>query len=148
MDVFIGVGSNLGKRSQNIEKAIDSLKKNPAIVVEKTSSIIETEPVGGMPQPKFLNGVVKINTEVPIRELLSVLQDIENELGRKRIQKNGPRVIDLDILLYGDKVIDELDLKVPHPKMLEREFVMRPLLEIEPQILSKVKNIRKNDSNR
>lgn len=139
MDVFIGVGSNLGDKSHNIERAIDYLQNNPAITVLKTSTIIETQPVGGPPQPKFLNGVIKIETSILPRELLFVLQDIENRLGRERREKNGPRVIDLDILLYGDKVIDEPDLKIPHPYMFERDFVMKPLLEIEPDILKKVR---------
>jgi 2-amino-4-hydroxy-6-hydroxymethyldihydropteridine diphosphokinase len=131
MDVFIGIGSNLGNRLDNIEKAIERLKSVPDIEVEKVSSIIETNPQGGPPQPKYLNGAIKINTELSARGLLKVLQEIENQLGRKRLVKNGPRTIDLDILLYGDKKIDESDLKIPHPHMLKREFVMKPLFEIQ-----------------
>ena len=139
MNVFIGVGSNLGDRNANIKKAIDCLRDNPAIIVKKISSIIETDPVGGISQPKFLNGVIKIETSLLPRELLFILQDIERGLGRVRAEKNGPRIIDLDILLFGDKIIDEADLKIPHPLMFERDFVMKPLLEIEPDILGRVK---------
>lgn len=131
--VFIGIGSNLGERQANINLAIELLAKVEGVFIEKISSIIETEPVGGPPQPKYLNGVLKINTGLSPQELLSVLQEIENKLGRKREIKNGPRTIDLDILLYGNKVLDEPNLKIPHPRMFEREFVLKPLLEIEPE---------------
>ena len=138
MDVFIGVGSNLGDRKQNIEKAIDYLKTNPAIIIDKISSIIETEPVGGPSQAKFLNAVIKIKTDLSPQEVFFILRDIENKLERKRYIKNGPRTMDLDMLLYEDKIIDEPDLQIPHPRMLEREFVIRPLLEIEPNILDRL----------
>lgn len=135
---YIALGSNLGDRHFNINKAIEYLKANQNIRVEKVSSIIETEPQGGPPQGKFLNAVVKIKTSLSCEELLRFLQDIENKLGRKRSIKNGPRTIDLDILLYGNKKIDEEDLKIPHPKMFERDFVLKPLLEIEPDIFGKL----------
>ena len=96
----------------------------------KVSSIYETEPVGGPHQSKYLNGVIAINTELEPRQLLLVLQKIENQLGRQRSVKNGPRTIDLDILMYGEEKIDEPDLKVPHPRMREREFVLKPLRDI------------------
>jgi len=139
MDVFIGVGSNLGKRRENIEKACAYLESHPRITIEKVSSLIETEPYKAPPQPCFLNGVIKASTDMEPRQLLEFLQGIENMLGRVRGIANGPRTIDLDILLYGDKVIDEPGLKIPHPCMFEREFVMRPLLEIEPGITAKFK---------
>ncbi len=132
MYVYIGIGSNLGDRLANINSAIQELKSNPDIRIEKISSIIETAPVGGPAQGNYLNGVIKIKTEICARTLLCTLQNIEKKLGRMRTIKDGPRTIDLDMLLYGDKIINEPDLKVPHPKMLEREFVMKPLLEIEP----------------
>lgn len=132
--VYIGIGSNLGNRKKNIEKAIELLKKVKGIKVLKVSSIIETEPLGGPPQQKYLNGVIKLITELEPLELLKVLQKIENRLGRIRKEKNGPRTIDLDILLYGEKLIDEPNLKIPHPRMFEREFVLKPLFEIEPKL--------------
>lgn len=130
MDVFIGMGSNLGAQRLNINKAIDCLRKFPGIEVKKISSIIETLPEGGPPQPKYLNGVIKIETDLTARQLLNILQAIEKRLGRQRSIKNGPRTIDLDILLYGDKVINDADLVIPHPRMRQREFVMKPLREI------------------
>lgn len=142
MYAYIGIGSNLGDRLKSIESAITEIKSNPGIAVEKISSIIETAPIGGPRQGKYLNGVVKIKTEIEPRTLLSILQNIENKLGRKRTIRNGPRTIDLDILLYDDKIINEPGLKVPHPRMLEREFVMKPLLEIEPQIIEQIKNLK------
>lgn len=140
MYVYIGIGSNLGDRSANIESAIAELRSNSGIAIEKISSITETIPIGGPAQRKYLNGVIKIKTKISPRSLLCILQDIENKLGRTRTIKNGPRTIDLDILLYGDKVINETDLKVPHPRMIEREFVMKPLLEIESSILKRIKS--------
>ncbi|MBU1367759.1 MAG: 2-amino-4-hydroxy-6-hydroxymethyldihydropteridine diphosphokinase [Candidatus Omnitrophica bacterium] len=157
INVFIGIGSNLGDRLENIHKAIKCLRDTNGIEIEKISSIIETEALGGQPQGKFLNGVVKIKTDLLPQEILAILQDIENKLGRARtiktpplevsggsipMDKNGPRTIDLDILLYGNQIVNEPDLKIPHPRMLERNFVMRPLLEIEPEIAELVKVIK------
>jgi 2-amino-4-hydroxy-6-hydroxymethyldihydropteridine diphosphokinase len=135
MDAFISFGSNLGERSENINNAIAHLKKIPGVTISKISSIIETDPIGGPAQPKYLNGVVKIKTSLSPRTLFKRLQKIEVELGRIRSVKNGPRIIDLDILLYGRETIEEPDLKIPHPRMFERAFVMQPLLEIEPIII-------------
>ena len=101
MEVFIAIGSNRGNRAENIQKAIDLLKDCQGVTLEKVSSIIETEPEGGPPQEKYLNAVVKIKTSHSARELLIILQAIESQLGRKRVIKDGPRTIDLDILLYG-----------------------------------------------
>jgi len=128
--VFIGIGSNLGDRLANINNAINYLRSDKGIIVEKISSFIETAPVGA-PGPEYLNGVIKITTDLPPKTLLIVLQNIEKKLGRYRPFKNAPRTIDLDILLYGGEVIDEPDLKIPHPRMYEREFVLKPLREIE-----------------
>jgi 2-amino-4-hydroxy-6-hydroxymethyldihydropteridine diphosphokinase len=141
-EVFIGIGSNLGDREKNIKEAIKFLENNERIKVEKISSLIETEPQGGPPQPDYLNGVIKIKTDLSAQDLLCYLQEIERKLGRVRTVKNGPRIIDLDILLYGKEKIDEDNLKVPHPKMFERDFVLRPLFEIEPQIKSKLEGLK------
>lgn len=127
---YIGIGSNLGDRKKHIENAIEKLKNIEGVEVKRVSGIHETEPVGGPKQGRYLNGAIEIETGLGPRELLRKLQDIEKELGRKRTVKNGPRTIDLDILLYGDNKIDEPDLKIPHPNMREREFVMKPLKEI------------------
>jgi len=129
---YLGIGSNLGNRKNNIEKALEILRDSRGITVEQVSSIIETEPVGGPPQGKFLNGAIRIKTNLSAMQLLTRMHQIEDELGRVRLlEKNEPRTLDLDILLYGDERIDEPDLKVPHPRMHEREFVMRPLQEIK-----------------
>ena len=132
---YISFGSNLGDRKQNVDKAVGLLRQNNQIIVIAVSSYTETEPVGGPSgQGKYLNGVIKIETQLNALELLSVLNDIESDLGRIRTEKNSPRTIDLDILFYGDQVIDTVELTVPHPRMFERNFVIEPLLEIEPEI--------------
>lgn len=127
---YIAVGSNLGNRNKNITDAIQALKKTPGINVKKVSTMYETGPVGGPPQGMYLNGVIEIETDLTPRQLLYNIHDIEDKLGRSRTVRNGPRTIDLDILLYGDKKMDEPDLKIPHPRMNSREFVIRPLKEI------------------
>ena len=134
MRCYIGIGSNLGDRRKYIENAIQKLNETKGIEVKKVSSIYETDPLGGPSQGKYLNGAIEIETEIEPRELLTRLLDIEIQLGRKRTVKNGPRTIDLDILLFGDKKIDEPGLKIPHPKMQRREFVMKPLKEIYESI--------------
>ena len=133
-EVFIGVGSNLGDREGTIKKAVSFLADNPLIDVEKISSLIETEPIGVPPQPTYLNGVIKLRTYLSPVKLLCILQSLELTLGRTRMIKNGPRTIDLDILLYGNEMIDTPLLKIPHPRMREREFVLKPLAEIAPEI--------------
>ncbi len=144
--VFIGVGSNLGDRAGYINKAIDCLREASAVTVEKVSSMIETEPYDAPLQDKYLNGVIKLKTGLGAKELLKKLQSIEKDLGRVRLAKNAPRTIDLDILLYDDKKIDEPELQVPHPRMFERPFVIEPLLEIEPEFIKIIKKPRKEDN--
>ncbi len=130
MRCYIAIGSNLGDREKNISDAVHKMRDTQGIEVKKLSQIYETEPVGGPKQPDFLNAVMHIETTLEPRELLLAVQDIENQLGRTRTIKYGPRTIDLDILIYGDKKIDEPDLKIPHPKMNEREFVLEPLKDL------------------
>jgi len=127
---YLGMGSNLGKRRENIKKALEYLARAKGIKIEKRSRIYETEPVGGPAQGKFLNAAVKIRTALTPAALLKTLKKIEKDLGRRQSVRFGPRPIDLDILFYGDKVIKTKSLVVPHPKMFEREFVLRPLREI------------------
>ena len=128
--VFIGIGSNLGNRSDYISKAIDCLRGIPNIIIDKVSSIIETKPQDAIGQRDYLNAAIKLRTDLTALDLLKELNRIEENLGRARSSKNAPRTIDLDILLYGEEVINEPNLKVPHPRMLERKFVIEPLLEI------------------
>lgn len=128
---YLGIGSNLGERSKNIKLAIQKINHLEDTQVIKASSIIETEAVGGPAgQGRFLNAVLKIRTALPVFSLLKKLKDIEKKLGRFRTVRFGPRTIDLDILLYGNKVIASKKLELPHPRMFERDFVIVPLLEL------------------
>ncbi len=141
---YIGIGSNLGDREKNIRTAIDKVNRLKDTRVSKVSSLIETAAVGGPVQGKFLNAAMEIETELAPRDLLSGLLEIESELGRQRLEKNGPRTIDLDILLYADDKINEEGLVVPHPRMLERDFVLIPLREIAPAVAEKLLNENNN----
>lgn len=132
-DVYIGIGSNLGNRRENIEKACARLEERYTIV--RKSEIYETVPVGFQYQNLFLNCVVHVETDLGSMELLRFLQKIEDRLKRTRIIKNGPRIIDLDILFYGNRVIDTDELTVPHPQMHKRTFVLAPLNEIAPDFV-------------
>ncbi len=137
---FIGIGSNLGLRRDNINKAILYLKNTSGVIVDKISSLLESVPYEASGSD-YLNGVIKIETNLSAKDLLRKLQGIERRLGRIRTFKNASRIIDLDILLYDDKVIDEKDLKIPHPLMFKRPFVMEPLLEIAPDIKKLINNL-------
>lgn len=139
MKAFIGLGSNLGDRRKNIERAIEELKLSHMVRVTKVSKLYESEPVGGPPQDKFLNGVAEIETDVSPRMLLALLKVVENEIGRRSSGvKWSPREIDLDILLCDDVIIDEADLKIPHPLIHLRRFVIEPLYEIAPEVIHPV----------
>jgi 2-amino-4-hydroxy-6-hydroxymethyldihydropteridine diphosphokinase len=140
MKAFIGLGSNLGDREANIRQALQFLEQLPETTIVRGSSLYDTEPVGVSDQPNFLNGVVQVETHLAPRQLLWNLMLIERRLGRVRTQRWGPRVIDLDLLLYGDEVVDEEDLTLPHPLMTQRSFVMVPLVEIEPLLVHPVTN--------
>ena len=128
---YLGLGSNLEDRHINIKSAVKKISELKETQVIKLSKIIETEPLGGPPgQRKFLNAVLKIRTNLSPATLLKELKKIEKSLGRKKCVRFGPRRIDLDILFFGGKIINTKGLKVPHPRMFEREFVLRPLLEV------------------
>ena len=127
---YLAVGSNLGNRKKNIKKALDYLAKTKGIKIEKASRVYETEPVGGVPQGKFLNAAIKIKTSLTAQLLLKTVKNIEKDLGRRKTVHWGPREMDLDILLYGNKVIKRKNLVIPHPRMFVREFVLKPLREI------------------
>jgi 2-amino-4-hydroxy-6-hydroxymethyldihydropteridine diphosphokinase len=145
--VFIALGSNLGARATHIRSALAELAELGDIQVLRCSSLHETEAVGGPSgQPRYLNAVAELRTELSPRELLSRLLAIEARHGRQRQLPNGPRTLDLDLLLYGDVHIAEPDLTVPHPRMWERDFVMRPLREIcPPQRLSRLRRLSGQD---
>jgi 2-amino-4-hydroxy-6-hydroxymethyldihydropteridine diphosphokinase len=137
---YIAMGSNLGDRAGAIDAALKSLDAHGAIAVTAVSSIIETEPVGRARQGRFLNAVAEIETAQEPRRLLEVCLGIEASCGRDRRheQRWGPRPLDLDLLLYGSRVIDEPGLTVPHPRLHERAFVLRPLAEIAPALVHPV----------
>jgi 2-amino-4-hydroxy-6-hydroxymethyldihydropteridine diphosphokinase len=134
MLVFIGLGSNLGDRERNL---LDAVRRLEEIGLVRVSAFRDTDPVGVVDQPVFLNAVAELETELRPRELLARLLQIERELGRNREQEQrwGPRTIDLDLLLYGDEVIDEPGLTVPHPRVAERRFVLEPLHELAPDLV-------------
>jgi len=131
---YIALGSNLGDREKTIRGAVAALEADPDIAVVAVSTLIDTEPVGVVDQPRFLNGVAALDTDLSARQLLDVLLDVERRFGRLRdgAVPQGPRTLDLDLLLYGDDEIDEPGLRVPHPRMHEREFVLGPLEELAP----------------
>lgn len=130
---YVGIGSNVGDRVGFARRAVEELKQQQGISVVNVSSIYETNPIGGPPQRSFVNLVVKLETELRPRALLEATQSIEVKLGREPSDIHwGPRVVDLDILSFGDDKVSEPDLEIPHPRMKQRRFVLIPLLEIEP----------------
>jgi 2-amino-4-hydroxy-6-hydroxymethyldihydropteridine diphosphokinase len=129
---YIGLGSNLGDREGTIRRALELLAAGGDMEVEAVSSLQETDPVGYEDQPRFLNGAAALRTELAPRALLERLHEVERELGRERTgPRFGPRTIDLDLLLYGDERIREPGLKIPHPRLAERRFVLEPLAELD-----------------
>jgi 2-amino-4-hydroxy-6-hydroxymethyldihydropteridine diphosphokinase len=129
--VYLALGTNIGPREQNLRNAV-RLLEDGSVQITKTSSIYETEPVDYLDQPWFLNAVVEARTDLPAADLLAALRQIESKMGSKKAFAKGPRLIDLDVLLYGFETIRTPDLVVPHPRMLERNFVLVPLAEVAP----------------
>jgi 2-amino-4-hydroxy-6-hydroxymethyldihydropteridine diphosphokinase len=130
---YIGVGANLGDREATVRQAIRLLGELEATVVLRTSTLRETEPWGYEQQPAFLNGAIEVETALTAQDLLAGLLAIERRLGRRRTGvRYGPRTIDLDLLVYGDAEIDEVGLRVPHPRLQERAFALEPLVELDP----------------
>jgi len=131
---FVGIGSNLGEPERQIGAALEQLAAEDGVELVAVSTLRETEPVGYLYQPNFLNGAAQLETELPPRALLERLLAIEAELGRVRAEgpRFGPRTIDLDLLVYGDETIDEPGLTVPHPRLAERRFALEPLAELAP----------------
>jgi 2-amino-4-hydroxy-6-hydroxymethyldihydropteridine diphosphokinase len=139
---YISAGSNMGDRKQNLGFALSLLARQN--VVRKSSSIFETEPVGYLNQPWFLNMAIEIETLLTPMELLNLCQEIESSCGRIRTFANAPRTMDLDVLLFEDIVMDDEKLIIPHPRLAERRFVLEPLAQIAPEIIHPVtkKSIR------
>ena len=132
--VYLGIGSNVGDREEYIEQAIYLLSKTKGIKLVRKSSNYETEPEGQTDQPQFLNAAIQIKTMLDPYSLLSVVQETENALGREREVEWGPRTIDVDILLFGDVIVSDDKLQIPHPLLHERLFVLQPLAEIAPKV--------------
>ena len=138
MKTYIGLGSNLGEREAQIRLALDDLARLPESRLVRASSLYDSEPVGDVDQPNFLNAVAELETELTAPQLLWNLLLIERRLGRTRTRRWGPRTIDLDLLLYGPLVVEEPDLQIPHPEMTRRSFVLVPLVELDPLLVHPV----------
>ena len=133
MRAYIGLGSNLGERKSFLDRALELLEREPGIEVVGVSEVRDTEPVGLEDQPRFLNAAAALETDLPALDLLARLLAVERALGRERGgPRFGPRTIDLDLLLYGEETIEEPGLIVPHPRLAERPFVLKPLLDLDP----------------
>ncbi|MGA1839365.1 MAG: 2-amino-4-hydroxy-6-hydroxymethyldihydropteridine diphosphokinase [bacterium] len=132
---YLGIGSNLGNRIKNLEIAAAALSRHPHIKINSFSSFYETEPVGYKKQGWFINQVIQIETSLSPLDLLKAIQKIEDDMGRKRVVKWGPRTIDIDILLYADLLIVHSSLTIPHPHLTKRRFVLVPLAEIAPSLI-------------
>jgi len=133
VEVYLGLGSNLGDRMSNLASAVERLSRK--ITIKKISSVYETEPVYYKEQPLYLNAVLSAVTELDPFELLNFVKSIESDLGRQPSFRNAPRTIDIDILFYGDQVAETAELIIPHPRIAERAFVLVPLAEIAPRLV-------------
>lgn len=131
INVFLGLGSNVGNRLENLKAAQALIHKNVGKIAKK-SHVYETQPWGKTDQEAFLNMVIMINTSLDPRDMLDALSKLERELGRERHEKWGPRIIDIDILFYGKRIIRDKGLEIPHPELHKRAFVLIPMLEIAP----------------
>ena len=132
---YVGLGANLGDREEMLRLALERLAAEPSVELVAVSTLRETEPEDFLDQPRFLNGAAAVETDLSPRQLLARLQLIECELGRRRAgPRFGPRVIDLDLLLYGALVMSEPELELPHPRLHLRRFALEPLLELEPEL--------------
>ena len=135
--VYLGLGTNMGEKQDNLLRALDYISQR--LRIEKKSSMYDTAPVGNINQPRFLNMVCHVTTTLAPAMLLATLKGIESKMGRLPVHpSNTPRIIDIDILLYGNEVIDTPDLKIPHPRLAERAFVLVPLVEIAPDLVHPV----------
>lgn len=136
VSVYLGLGSNMGEKQENLLRALDYISQR--LRIEKKSSMYDTEPIGNVNQPRFLNMVCSISTGLSPVSLLGMLKGIESKMGRLPGPPNSPRPIDIDILLYGDEVINTPLIKIPHPRLAERAFVLIPLAEIAPDLVHPV----------
>ena len=141
--IYLGLGSNLGDRMGNLTSAVERLSQK--ITIRKLSSIYETEPVYYKEQPLYFNAVLSAVTELDPFELLNFVKGIEGDLGRQTSFRNAPRLIDIDILFYGDRVIETSEITIPHPRIAERAFVLVPLAEITPRLVHPVTHKKVKD---
>ena len=132
---YVGLGANLGPREVTLLRAADLLAAADGVEVVAVSQLRETDPVGFVEQPPFLNGAIALDTSLSPRAVLELLLEIEEELGRVRGERWGPRTVDLDLLVYGDECVDEDGLHVPHPRLHERRFALEPLAELDPELV-------------
>ena len=131
---YVGIGANLGPREETLRRAVELLGRADGVEVVGVSELRETDPVGVVDQPPFLNGAVSVETTLSPRVLLDLLLEVERSLGRERGERWGPRFVDLDLLVYGNEVLDEPGLHVPHPRLHERRFALEPLAEMSPEL--------------
>lgn len=132
---YLGLGSNLGNRRIIMDRAVKKLNSHKQVQVLAVAGYIETDPVGYLNQGRFLNSAVAVETSLAPHELLNAVQDVERHFGRERLIRWGPRTLDIDILLYDDIVLNTAELTIPHPRLVEREFVLVPLAEIAPDVV-------------
>ena len=151
-NIYVALGSNLNNPIYQVKKVVEQLRNQSDIKILNLSSLYQTKPVGITNQPDFINAVIEIEYHKNPKDLLKLLLDIEKFFGRVRLIKNGPRVIDLDIIIFGNTALNEGDLVIPHPRMFERSFVMLPLMEIAPNLIineipieTLIRNISTND---
>jgi 2-amino-4-hydroxy-6-hydroxymethyldihydropteridine diphosphokinase len=136
MRAYVGVGANLGNREETIARALELLGRRNGVEVVAVSTLRETDPVGFTDQPRFVNGAVAVETDLEPRQLLDTLLAVERELGRTREgARFGPRTIDLDLLVFGEREVAEPGLTVPHPRLAERVFALEPLADLDPDLL-------------
>jgi len=131
---YLGIGSNLGDRLGHLQQAVLGLAAATDVTVAAVSPVYETAPVGGPPQPEYLNAVVGVDTDRSARLLLALAQHLEAAAGRVRAERWGPRTLDVDVLLVGDETVHDVDLEVPHPRLRERGFVLAPLADLDPDL--------------
>ncbi|MDA3822023.1 MAG: 2-amino-4-hydroxy-6-hydroxymethyldihydropteridine diphosphokinase [Bacteroidales bacterium] len=139
--IYIGLGTNLGDRNENLKKARLLISSHENIKILKESSVLETEPVDFLDQPAFLNQIIAVNTYLSPENLLRFLQSIELNMGKKVIFPKGPRLIDLDILLYNNLILTSSDLEIPHPGIKKRDFILKHLVELDVELRDPVSDI-------
>lgn len=143
--VFIGLGTNLGRKMENLNEALKLLRSDTKIEIIKESSILKTEPVDYIDQPDFMNQIIKARTDYKPHDLLNALKNIEAVMGRDSTIPKGPRIIDLDILLYDNIIIDNDTLTIPHPEIKNRKFILDHLVELDPDIIDPVTKTKYRD---